>query len=58
MLCPIRPHAGLRLWVPESFQILVGNFNMELAEEERAFETKNMEKKGRVEKYILCRASM
>jgi len=58
MWSPLRSHAGLRIQVPESFQILVGNFNTELAEEERASETQNMEKKGSVEKYILCRTSM
>lgn len=38
---PLRSHTGLRLQVPESFQI-----NTELAKEEKASETQNTEKAG------------
>lgn len=43
---------GLRFQIPESFQILVGNFNIELARGETASETRKRNS-GRVEKYIL-----
>lgn len=45
---------GLRLQIPESFQILVGNFNIELAGGERASDTKNTDKKTwQIEKHML-----
>lgn len=43
---------GLRFQIPESLQILVGNFNIDLAGGEIAFETRKRNS-GRIEKHIL-----